>query len=73
MNAAMSAMLLDNLKTLRLSTMIQNLAAKLRQAKEGKITYEEFLLNLSEIEVQVRRENGIARGLINCNYLLSAQ
>ena len=61
MNAAMSAMLLDNLKVLRLSTMIQNLAAKLRQAKEGKIAYEEFLLNLTEIEVQVRRENGRKR------------
>ena len=61
MNAAMSAMLLDNLKMLRLSTMIQNLAAKLRQAKEGKIAYEEFLLNLTEIEVQVRRENGRKR------------
>lgn len=41
--------------------MIQNLAAKLRQAKEGKIAYEEFLLNLTEIEVQVRRENGRKR------------
>jgi len=61
MNAAMNAMLLDNLKMLRLSTMIQNLAAKLRQAKEGKIAYEEFLLNLTEIEVQVRRENGRKR------------
>lgn len=61
MNAAMNAMLLDNLKMLRLSTMIQNLAAKLRQAKEGKIPYEEFLLNLTEIEVQVRRENGRKR------------
>ena len=61
MNAAMNAMLLDNLKMLRLSTMIQNLAAKLRQAKEGKIAYEEFLLNLTDIEVQVRRENGRKR------------
>lgn len=41
--------------------MIQNLAAKLRQAKEGKIAYEEFLLNLTDIEVQVRRENGCKR------------
>ena len=61
MNAAMNAMLLENLKMLRLSTMIQNLATKLRQAKEGKIAYEEFLLNLTEIEVQVRRENGRKR------------
>ena len=41
--------------------MTQNLAAKLRQAKEGKIAYEEFLLNLTDIEVQVRRENSRKR------------
>jgi DNA replication protein DnaC len=58
MNAAMNAMLLDNMKTLRLSTMIKNLEAKLRQAKETKIAYEDFFLNLNEIEVQVRKENG---------------
>jgi DNA replication protein DnaC len=58
MNPAMNALLLDNMKTLRLSTMIKNLESKLRQAKENKIAYEEFLLNLTEIEVQVRKENG---------------
>lgn len=70
MNAAMNAMLLDNLKLLRLSTMIQNLAAKLRQAKEGKIAYEEFLLNLTEIEVQVRRENGRKRRIKEAGFPL---
>lgn len=58
MNAAMSVLLLDNMKTLQLSTMIKNLEAQLRQARENKIAYEEFLLNLTEIEVQVRKENG---------------
>jgi DNA replication protein DnaC len=70
MNAAMSAMLLDNLKMLRLSTMIQSLSAKLRQATEGKITYEEFLLNLTEIEVQVRRENGRKRRIKEAGFPL---
>jgi len=70
MNGAMNAMLLDNLKMLRLSTMIQNLAAKLRQAKEGKIAYEEFLLNLTEIEVQVRRENGRKRRIREAGFPL---
>jgi DNA replication protein DnaC len=70
MNAAMNAMLLDNLKLLRLSTMTQNLAAKLRQAKEGKIAYEEFLLNLTEIEVQVRRENGRKRRIREAGFPL---
>ncbi|MBR9986635.1 MAG: IS21-like element helper ATPase IstB [Desulfosarcina sp.] len=70
MNAAMNAMLLDNLKLLSLSTMIQNLSAKLRQAKEGKIAYEEFLLNLTEIEVQVRRENGRKRRIKEAGFPL---
>jgi DNA replication protein DnaC len=70
MNAAMSAMLLDNLKMLRLSTMIQSLSTKLRQATEGKITYEEFLLNLTEIEVQVRRENGRKRRIKEAGFPL---
>lgn len=70
MNAAMNAMLLDNLKLLRLATMIQNLSAKLRQAKEGKIAYEEFLLNLTEIEVQVRRENGRKRRIKEAGFPL---
>ena len=61
MNAAMKALLLDNLKTLKLPTMIKNLEAKLRQARENKIAYEEFLLNMTEIEAQVRKENGRKR------------
>ena len=58
MNAGMKALLIENLKTLKLSTMIRNLQGYLRQAKQEKLSYEEFLLNLSEIEVQVRKENG---------------
>lgn len=70
MNPAMNALLLDNLKTLRLSTMIKNLDAKLRQAKENKIAYEEFLLNLTEIEVQVRKENGRKRRIREAGFPL---
>lgn len=70
MNAAMKALLLDNLKTLRLPTMMQNLEAKLRQAKENKIAYEEFLLNLTEIEVQVRKENGRKRRIREAGFPL---
>ena len=70
MNGAMNALLQDNLKSLRLSTMIKHLAAKLRQAKENKIAYEEFLLNLTEIEVQVRKENGRKRRIREANFPL---
>lgn len=58
MNAGMKAMLTENLKSLRLSTMINNLGNALRQSRENKLDYDEFLLNLTEIEVQVRKENG---------------
>jgi DNA replication protein DnaC len=63
MNAGMKALLLENLKILRLSTMIRNLQSLTRQAKQEKLSYEEFLLNLSEAEVQTRQENGRKRRL----------
>jgi len=61
MNAAMKAMLTENLKWLKLSTMIQNLENVLRQSKESKLGYDEFLLNLTEVEIYVRKENGRKR------------
>jgi len=63
MNAGMKALLIDNLKNLRLSTMIRNIESLVRQAKQEKLSYEEFLLNLSEAEVQTRQENGRKRRL----------
>ena len=63
MNAGMKALLIENLKKLKLSTMIRNLEALIRQTKQDKLSYEEFLLNLSEAEVQARQENGRKRRL----------
>jgi hypothetical protein len=56
MNAGMKAVLMENLKALKLSTMTRNLKGNLRQAKQDKLSYKEFLLNLTEIEVQVRKD-----------------
>jgi DNA replication protein DnaC len=70
MNAGMQAVLTDNLKTLRLSTMIRNLEGHLRQAKQDQIEYDEFLLNLTEIEVQVRKENGRKRRIREARFPL---
>ncbi len=58
MNAGMKAMLTENLKSLRLSTIINNFENILRQSRESKLDYDEFLLNLTEVEIQVRKENG---------------
>ena len=63
MNAGMKALLLDNLKKLKLSTMIRNLQGLMRQAQQEQLSYEEFLLNLCEAEVQARQENGRQRRL----------
>ena len=63
MNAGMKALLIENLKSLKLSTMIRNLQSHLRQAKQDMAGYDEFLLNLTEVEVQVRKENGRKRRL----------
>jgi DNA replication protein DnaC len=70
MNAGMKALLTENLKSLKLSTMISNLASHLRQAKQDKLEYEEFLLNLTEAEVQVRKENGCKRRLREAKFPL---
>ena len=70
MNAGMKALLFENLKSLRLSTMTRNLQSHLRQAKQDKLGYDEFLLNLTEAEVQVRKENGRKRRLQEANFPL---
>ncbi|MBW2608618.1 MAG: IS21-like element helper ATPase IstB [Deltaproteobacteria bacterium] len=70
MNAGMKALLNDNLKSLKLSTMIRNMQGHLRQAKQEKMDYDEFLLNLTEEEVQVRKENGRKRRLREAKFPL---
>ena len=70
MNAGMKALLNDNLKSLRLSTMMRNLQSHLRQAKQDKLDYDEFLLNITEVEVQVRKENGRKRRLREAKFPL---
>lgn len=70
MNAGMKAMLTADLKTLKLSAMLQHLQGVLRQAGQDKIGYDEFLLNLAEIEVQVRKENGRKKRLKDARFAL---
>jgi len=70
MNAGMKALLIENLKALKMSAMITNLDSHLRQASQDKLDYDEFLLNLTEIEVQVRLENGRKRRLREAKFPL---
>ena len=70
MNAGMNALLLENLKALKLSAMKRELEGQIRQAKQDKLGYDEFLLNLTEIEVLTRKENGYKRRLSDAKFPL---
>jgi len=68
MNAGMKALLIENLKKLKLSTMLRDLESMIRQANQESLSYEEFLLNLSETEVRTRQENGRKRRLQDAKF-----
>lgn len=70
MNTAIKVRLLDNMKGLKLSAMIGHLEEQLRQAQESSQDYEEFLLNLTELEVATRMENGRKRRLRDAKFPL---
>jgi len=70
MNAAVMATLLPNLRSLKLSAMAAHLERHLRQAREDKEEYEEFLLNLTEVEVATRMENGRKRRIRDARFPL---
>jgi len=70
MNAALTAVLNENLRFLKLSTIIKNLENIHRQALENKQGYNEFLLNLTQLEVQIRKENGRKRRIREASFPL---
>ena len=70
MNAAMHAMLQENLQFLKMSTMLKNIEHIHRQALENKSGYIEFLLTLTQAEVQVRKENGRKRRIREASFPL---
>ena len=70
MRAGTEALLKQNLKMLKLSHMDRDLASQLRQARENGIDYGEFLLSLTEIEMQMRMENRLKRRLREAKFPL---
>lgn len=60
MPAAMIA-LRENLKALSLTSMARDLESRVRQAKESGPGYDEFLLELTTIELETRAENRLNR------------
>jgi DNA replication protein DnaC len=70
LNAGMKAVLMENLKILKLSAMKRDLDSHLRQANQDKLSYDEFLLNLTETEVLTRKENGYKKRLSEAKFPL---
>ncbi len=70
MNAATKAVLKENLQFLKLSTIMKSLENINRQALEAKISYTDFLLNLTQAEVNVRKENGRKRRIREASFPL---
>lgn len=70
MKTDIDMLLVENLKALKLSTMVRNLEAHIRQAKESHQDYQEFLLNLTQVELQVRADNRLKRRLREAKFPL---
>ena len=51
----------ENLKALTLATMARELETQLRQAKETGPGYDEFLLEMTTVELRSRAENRLNR------------
>ena len=63
-------LLRENLKALKLSTMARSMEIHLRQAKDSGIGYDEFLLELTGIELQARSENRLTRRIRDAKFPL---
>jgi DNA replication protein DnaC len=59
-----------NLKELKLSMMAKNYPSLARQARESGSSYEEFLLGLTEAELQMRMENRLKRRVREAHFPL---
>jgi len=61
MKPSTEVLLKENLKLLKLSNVLRQLETFVRQAKESGTDYGEFLLGLTEMELQMRAENRLKR------------
>jgi DNA replication protein DnaC len=60
----------QNLKELSLSIMLSHYPTQVRQAQESGLSYEEFLLSLTEMELRVRGENRLRRRIKEARFPL---
>lgn len=61
MKPSTEVLLKENLKLLKLSNALRQLETFIRQAKENGTDYGEFLLGLTDLELQMRAENRLRR------------
>jgi DNA replication protein DnaC len=60
----------QNLKELKLGIMLSHYPAQVRQAQESGLSYEEFLLALTEMELRIRGENRLKRRIKEAHFPL---
>jgi DNA replication protein DnaC len=60
----------QNLKELKLSIMLSSYPGLVRQAQESGLSYEEFLLSLTEMELRTRGENRLKRKIKEARFPL---
>jgi DNA replication protein DnaC len=70
MNPATNIVLRANLQKLKLTHMAKELDSSLRRAKESGLDYSEFLLELTEYEIQIRSDNSLKRRLREAKFPL---
>lgn len=70
MKASTEVLLKESLKALNLSHMCTNLGTLVRQARENGTSHEEFLLALTEVELQMRAESRLKRKLREAKFPL---
>lgn len=70
MKPAVKVQILANLKFLKLAAVIANLESCIRQAREASLDFSEFLLNITEVEVASRMENGCKRRIRDAKFPL---
>ncbi len=61
MNQANLIELKSNLKNLKLSAMVSELEVNLRQATDTGVGYDEFLINLTNLEIESRSASRLKR------------
>ena len=70
MKAGTEILLKENLKALNLSHMSTSLGTLVRQARENGTSHEDFLLALTEVELQMRAESRLKRKLREAKFPL---